>query len=110
MNSRVEHDAGTILFNLTVFPPKNEEEERYQISLLKRRFYEWERKLVSLGLVSEWKGTNQEHLDPKEWTQTIFEVFWNEVIRGYPSLNASSLPQPQISNIKRLLINSITNP
>jgi|GEM_PF-6995019 len=110
MDSFIDYDASTIIFNLIALPPESDERRDYYITLLKRRFYEWERKLISLRLVSEWKGIQREHLNPRDWTQAIFEVFWNEIIRECPSLNASSFSQTKISNIQGLLINSITNP
>ena len=107
MNQITNHDAGTILFNLLALPTKNQERKEYLIALLKRRFYEWERLMISAQLLEPWKGIHHEVVRPREWTSALFEVFWFELIRTLPCMNPSQFPWDATNEIRTLLLKSI---
>ncbi len=90
MDSFIEYDAGTILFNLVMLPPADDRKKSWHLSILKRRFYEWEQRMIRLEQVKPWNGTKNEIIGPDEWTKAIFEVFWNECLRNIPNLGISS--------------------
>ena len=121
MSGFIDYDAGTIIFNLVAFSSNNGEQRNWYLSILKRRFYEWEQHIMKLGYVKHWRGVNNETINPDEWTKAIFEVFWNECLRDVPNLG---IPHPSLKasewqgffsrkpydEIKQLLLESILKP
>ncbi|MEK7498535.1 MAG: hypothetical protein AAB611_01595 [Patescibacteria group bacterium] len=110
MDSFIEYDANTLLFNLVALPLENYERRNYYITLLKRRFYEWEQQVMKLGYVKQWRGVNNETISPDEWTKAIFEVFWNECLRDIPNLGISFFSRTPYDDVKHLLLESILKP
>lgn len=110
MDSFIEYDASTIIFNLVALPPENNERRNYYITLLKRRFYEWEQQIIQSGYVKQWRGVNNEAISPNEWTKAILEVFWNECLRDIPNLGISFFSQKPYDEIKIDLLKSILKP
>ncbi|MBI5421135.1 MAG: hypothetical protein HZA35_02370 [Parcubacteria group bacterium] len=110
MSSFIDYDAETIIFNLVAFPPKDSEQKSWYLSILKRRFYEWEQYLMRLGRVKQWRGMKNEVISPDEWTKAIFEVFWNECLRDVPNLGIPFFSRTPYDEIKQLLLESILKP
>ncbi|MBI5152918.1 MAG: hypothetical protein HZA36_00430 [Parcubacteria group bacterium] len=110
MESFIEYDASTILFNLIAFPPKDREQRDWYLSILKRRFYEWEQHIMKLGYIKQWRGVKNETIGPDEWTKAIFEVFWNECLRDIPNFGAPFFSTLPYEEIKTHLLKGILKP
>ncbi|MDE1970408.1 MAG: hypothetical protein KGI50_02400 [Patescibacteria group bacterium] len=104
MHSKSELGAGVILLSMLALPHSHPD---YDIALLRRRFYEWERTMITLGCIKYWRGEVSEPIAPHAWTKLLLEVFWNETVRELPVLDRAHLPTAELACIKDALFDSI---